>query len=238
MAKFRETQRARAQRLAEALRRMEEYYPDAGPELVYRNPFELLVAVMLSAQCTDKRVNAVTRELFEEYGTVQAMAALTPGELEPMIRSCGLGPSKAKNIVAASHILLRDYGGEVPREIGTLQTLPGVGRKTANVVASVAYGVPAIAVDTHVFRVSNRIGFAAAKDVAATEKQLMALIPEEKWSKAHHLLIWHGRRICTARSPQCGECFLRGVCLHQLTREADLTAENKRRAPLVEGNAN
>ena len=229
------TKKERAAAVTELLKSV---YPEAVCALHYTHDYELLFATRLSAQCTDKRVNAVTRELFEEYGTVQAMAALTPGELEPMIRSCGLGPSKAKNIVAASHILLRDYGGEVPREIGTLQTLPGVGRKTANVVASVAYGVPAIAVDTHVFRVSNRIGFAAAKDVAATEKQLMALIPEEKWSKAHHLLIWHGRRICTARSPQCGECFLRGVCLHQLTREADLTAENKRRAPLVQGNAN
>jgi len=160
------------------------------------------------------RVNLVTDELFKEYGTVESMAALTAEELLPRIKSCGLGPSKAKNIVATSKILIEQYGGEVPQDIETLQSLPGVGRKTANVVASVAFNVPAIAVDTHVFRVSNRTGLAKAKDVLHTEKQLMEAIPKEKWSQAHHWLIWHGRRVCDARKPKCEECVLKDLCDH------------------------
>mgnify|MGYP002573393699 CR=1 FL=1 len=226
-------------RTGEILELLDEKY---GTEFIcylnYETPWQLLIATMLSAQCTDARVNIVTKELFRKYPSVEAFADADLKELEQDIKPTGFYHNKAKNIIACMKDIRDKYNGEVPSELEDLLSLAGVGRKTANVVASVAYGVPAIAVDTHVFRVSNRIGFAAAKDVAATEKQLMALIPEEKWSKAHHLLIWHGRRICTARSPQCGECFLRGVCLHQLTREADLTAENKRRAPLVEGNAN
>ena len=230
----RETKANKAARLHTVLERMEAFYGDAKPELEYRTPYELLVAVMLSAQCTDKRVNAVTRELFKTYSTPQAMAALTPEELEPLIKSCGLGPSKSKNIIATSRLLLSDFGGEVPRDIEVLQTLPGVGRKTANVVASVAYGVPAIAVDTHVFRVSNRIGLASARDVSNTEKQLMALIPKEKWSKAHHWLIWHGRRICSARAPKCGECFLSDVCAFSLDAQKNAQKQAQKSKKPVE----
>ncbi len=204
----------KAERRKEALRLLEEVYGDTKPALTYRSPFELLVAVMLSAQCTDVRVNAVTDELFPELGAPERMAALTADELEPRIRSCGLSKTKSKNIVAMSHILLESHGGQVPETIEALETLPGVGRKTANVVASVAFGVPAIAVDTHVFRVANRIGLAAAKDVKHTEEQLMAAIPKDKWSRAHHWLIWHGRRVCAARKPLCDTCALQGVCDH------------------------
>ena len=194
------------------MKRLEELYFGEKPALKFQSPFQLLVAVMLSAQCTDVRVNLVTDKLFVEYGTVEKMAQLTPEELLPMIKSCGLGPSKAKNIVATSKKLIEEYDSQVPKDIETLQSLPGVGRKTANVVASVAFGVPAIAVDTHVFRVANRTGLACAKDVTNTEKQLMEVIPKEKWSQAHHWLIWHGRRVCDARKPRCQECVLAGLC--------------------------
>ena len=213
MAKFRETQRARAQRLAEALRRMEEYYPDAGPELVYRNPFELLVAVMLSAQCTDKRVNLVTERLFPQYPDAMAMSRLTPEELEPMIRECGLYHNKAKNIIAASRALVEQYGGEVPNTREALMKLPGVGQKTAGVVLLAAFGGDEIPVDTHVFRVSRRIGLADAETPVKVEAQLREILPRDIWSFAHHLIIWHGRRVCAARHPACDKCSLAdGIC--------------------------
>lgn len=196
----------------EVLRRMEDFYGELKPALEYGSQYELLVAVMLSAQCTDVRVNIVTRELFKRYNTPEAMAALEPDELEPMIRSCGLAASKSKNIVAMSRILVEKYGSSVPADIGELNALPGVGRKTANVVGSVAFGISAIAVDTHVFRVSNRIGLVNAKDVKKTEEQLMRVIPRDKWSMAHHWLIWHGRKLCMARKPSCQSCFLCDVC--------------------------
>jgi len=218
---MREGKARKKARQAEILRRLEEHYPNAKPALVYSTPFELLVAVMLSAQCTDVRVNMVTEELFKRYSTPEQFAALTPEELLPLIKSCGLGPSKSKNIIVTSKELVENYGGEVPSDIEVLQTLPGVGRKTANVVASVAFGVPAIAVDTHVFRVSNRTGLADARDVTNTEKQLMEVIPKEKWALAHHWLIWHGRRVCAARSPACESCFLRDVCAFAMQREKE-----------------
>lgn len=215
-----EGKRARKERLEEVLRRLEDYYGDAKPALHYATPFELLIAVILSAQCTDKRVNVVTDELFKEYNTPQKIADLGENGLEPMIRSCGLSKSKAKNIVKTCQLLISKYNAEVPKDIQTLQTLPGVGRKTANVVASVAFDVPAIAVDTHVFRVSNRLGLAEAKNVIETEKQLMENIPMEKWSKAHHWLIWHGRNFCTARNPKCASCFLIDLCPYAMDLEA------------------
>lgn len=196
----------------EILKRMEGVYGEAKPALEFGSPFELLVSVILSAQCTDTRVNIVTSELFAKYNTPEAFAALEASQLEPLIRTCGLSNSKSKNIVAASKKLVEEYSSKVPEDIETLQKLPGVGRKTANVVASVAFGVPAIAVDTHVFRVSNRLALACAKDVVKTEQQLMQVIPREKWSRAHHWLIWHGRRVCTARAPKCTECFLGDIC--------------------------
>ncbi len=196
----------------EILRRLERHYFGARPALRFRNAFELLVAVMLSAQTTDKQVNAVTEKLFAAAPDAKSMAALEPAELERYIKSCGFYHTKAQNLLGACRILADRYGGDVPSTMEELTALPGVGRKTANVVLSNAFGIPAIAVDTHVFRVSNRLGLADAKDVRETETQLMRNIPMDKWSDAHHWLIWHGRRVCTARKPKCGECFLFDIC--------------------------
>lgn len=195
----------------EIVKALDELYPSAGPELHFNNAYETLVAVMLSAQCTDKQVNKVTPAVFARYPDVKAMAQATPEELFPLVKSCGFH-KKAENIVNTCRIIMNDYGGRIPETIEELVKLPGVGRKTANVVVSNAFGVPAIAVDTHVFRVSNRLGLADAKDVLNTEKQLMKAIPRERWSKAHHQLILLGRYVCTARKPKCAECGLKALC--------------------------
>ena len=186
--------------------------PVAESELNYENPFQLLVAVILSAQCTDVKVNAVTPALFEAYPDAYALAAADPLEVEGYIRTCGLYHNKAKNLVATGKALTKLYGGQVPADHEKLTQLPGVGRKTANVVMSCAFGADAIAVDTHVFRVSNRLGLADASDVLKTEKQLMLNIPREKWSLAHHWIIFHGRRVCAARKPDCADCTLSPWC--------------------------
>ena len=188
-------------------------HPDARPELDFTNPYELLIATILSAQCTDKQVNKVTPALFSAYPDPAAMAKAEPEDIEPYIHSCGFFRSKAKNIVMACRDIVSQHGGQVPENREALESLAGVGRKTANVVLSNAFGVPAIAVDTHVFRVSNRIGLACAKNVEETERQLMANIPEDKWSIAHHWLIFHGRRVCSAQRPKCGECMISELCL-------------------------
>jgi endonuclease-3 len=187
-------------------------YAGARTALHYRTDFQLLVSVILSAQCTDARVNMVTPKLFERYPNAEAMAALDPSDLEPLIMTCGLFKSKARNIIAASRLLVERHGGRVPRSMEELITLPGVGRKTANVVLSVAFDTPAIAVDTHVFRVANRLGLARARTPAQTEKQLMRVIPEGDWTSAHHWLIHHGREICHARNPECARCPLLALC--------------------------
>ena len=194
-----------------ALERLAAAYPDAKPALEYRTPFELLVSTMLAAQCTDRQVNKCTRVLYARYNTPEQFAALTEAELEPYIKSCGFFHTKGKNILAMSRLLVERYGGQVPRERDVLTGLPGVGRKTANVVVSNAFGTPAIAVDTHVFRVSNRIGLADARTVEKTEEQLMAHIPEKDWSAAHHWLIYHGRQVCGAK-PRCEGCCVAAVC--------------------------
>jgi len=199
-------------KIKEILRLLEEHYSDATTELKFNNPFELLIATMLAAQCTDRQVNKVTPELFRKYPGPAEMAALTPEELEREIYSCGFYKTKSRNIIETCKILLAKYGGEVPPDMKALTSLPGVGRKTANVVLSNAFGEDAIAVDTHVFRVSNRLGLADANDVLKTEQQLMQNIPKEKWSKAHHWLIYHGRRVCNARKPDCDNCFLQHLC--------------------------
>jgi endonuclease-3 len=199
-------------RIREILDVLEREYPDARPGLEFENPFQLLVATILSAQTTDKQVNSITRELFRLFPTPADIARLTPEELEPYIKRCGVYRNKAKNIVAACRMLVEKYGSEVPGDFEALTALPGVGRKTANVVLSNAFGVDAIAVDTHVFRVSNRLGLADAKDVLQTEKQLMENIPRKKWSVAHHWLIWHGRRVCAAQRPKCAGCALAALC--------------------------
>lgn len=196
----------------EILKTLERTYHDAKPGLEFQNPFELLIATILSAQCTDKQVNKCTPALFAAYPNASAMAQAEPSELSQYIKSCGFYNNKTKNILAACKEIVEKYGGEVPSEREALQSLPGVGRKTANVVLSNAFGIPAIAVDTHVFRVSNRLGLADAKNVEKTEMQLMENIPEEKWSQAHHWLIWHGRKVCKARNPECENCTLRELC--------------------------
>jgi endonuclease-3 len=180
--------------------------------LIFSTPFELLIATILSAQCTDVRVNIVTGDLFKDYQTPEAVLALGEKALQEKIKSCGLSKTKAKNIILTCDRLLSEYGGEVPQSMAELMSLPGVGRKTANVVMSNAFDIPAIAVDTHVFRVSKRIGLAQGDTVLEVEKELMKNVPREKWSQAHHWLIWHGRRCCTARNPKCTECQLRGIC--------------------------
>lgn len=194
------------------LSKLLQMYPDADTELEFKTNYQLLVAVILSAQCTDKRVNVVTSELFKEYGTPEKMITLSEEELQKKIFSCGFYKNKAKNILATSRILVEKFNGEVPDDLETLRTLPGVGRKTANVVAAVAFNIPAIAVDTHVFRVANRIGLANAKDELHTELQLQKAIPENMWLKAHHLIIWHGRRCCESRKPKCEKCLLIDEC--------------------------
>lgn len=190
-----------------------ETHPDAQCELNHETPFELLIATILSAQATDVRVNMVTERLFKKYNTPEAFAALTESELEEEIKEIGLFRSKAKNIIATSRKLIEEFDGEVPQRREDLESLPGVGRKTANVVMSTAFDIPAIAVDTHVFRVARRLGLVyRAKTPLDTEKQLMKNIPKEKWSPAHHWLIFHGRRICSARAPRCDVCPLLPYC--------------------------
>jgi len=197
------------QRIVEKL---EEMYPNAKCALNHRTPFELLVATILSAQCTDVRVNIITSTLFQSYNTPKDFAQMTYEELEPLIKSCGVYKNKSRSIINTSRILLENYSSQVPNTVDELMKLPGVGRKTANVVLSNAFNQNAIAVDTHVFRVSNRLGLANAKNVFDTEQQLMAAIPEEKWSDSHHNLIFHGRQICTARNPKCDICELSAFC--------------------------
>lgn len=197
------------------LAELKRLYPDARPELNFTNPYETLIATILSAQCTDKRVNVVTERLFKVYKSPADLAKLQPEELEPHIKECGIYRNKAKNIVATCRVICDEYGGEVPGDWDELVKLPGVGRKTANVVWSNAFGGDAIAVDTHVFRVSNRLGLADASNVEKTELQLQQAIPKAEWSTAHHWLIFHGRRVCTARAPKCDTCTLKELCKHQ-----------------------
>ncbi len=193
---------------------LEQYYRDTTTALNFASPFQLLISTMLAAQSTDVRVNIVTKSLFRKYGTPEKMAGLSLPELEDLIKTVGLYKSKARNILATCRILLEEYGGEIPMTREELVRLPGVGRKTANVVLSIASDFDAIAVDTHVFRVSNRLGLAEAKDVLRTEEQLMRNIPRNKWSAAHHWLIWHGRKICRARNPLCQICPLTPDCIY------------------------
>ena len=191
---------------------LENTYAGAVPELIFNSPFELLISVILSAQCTDKRVNAVTKKLFPIANTPEKFLALGQAKLEELIKPCGFFRSKSKNILAACEMLIKNFNGEVPNTFDELVKLPGVGRKTANVVTSVAFKVPAIAVDTHVFRISNRLQLATGDTPLEVELGLQKIIPREKWSDAHHWLIWHGRKICKARQPLCRECPLIDVC--------------------------
>lgn len=196
----------------EELKILEETYRNAVPQLKFDSPFELLVAVILSAQCTDKRVNQVTVELFPLANTPEKILQLGEARLEEIIKPCGLSRSKAKHIIETSKILSENYGGEVPSDFDELIKLPGVGRKTANVVTSVVFKNPAIAVDTHVFRLANRMKLAEGNTPLEVELGLQKIIPREKWTDTHHRLIWHGREICKARNPKCSFCPLSKIC--------------------------
>ncbi len=198
---------------------MSRIYADARPALHYNTAYELLVAVILSAQCTDERVNKVTAELFKEHNTPETMLKLSQEELEKYIFSCGLYKSKAAHILSASRDIVDKFSGQVPSDFAQLKSLAGVGQKTANVVSSVWFEKDAIAVDTHVFRVSNRLGLAKASTPAKTEEQLKVSIPQADWSKAHHWLIWHGRKICHSQKPDCGNCPLSGCCDYYADRQ-------------------
>lgn len=194
------------------LDKLEENYPDAECALVHQNVYQLIVAVALSAQTTDKSVNLITPALFEKYPTAEDLARAEIEEVEEYIRRIGMYKTKAKNIVGMAKALVEKHDGQVPEDYDALVALPGVGRKTANVVLSVGFGHQRIAVDTHVFRVANRIGLVAEKDVLKTELSLMDRIPEERWSKTHHSLIFHGRQCCDARKPRCEECSIKEWC--------------------------
>jgi endonuclease-3 len=186
--------------------------PDAETELHYNNPYQLLVAVILSAQCTDKRINQITPALFQRFPNAQALSEVTPDLVYDYIRSVSYPNNKAKHLVGMAKMLVEDFGNVVPSDINELQKMPGVGRKTANVIASVVYNAPAMAVDTHVFRVANRIGLTAGKTPLVVERELVKYLPEETIYIAHHWLILHGRYVCVARSPKCSICEITSFC--------------------------
>jgi len=196
----------------EIFERLRAANPAPATELVYRTPFELLVAVVLSAQATDRSVNLATGKLFPKANTPAKILALGEDGLRDHIRTIGLYRTKAKNIVALCQILLDKHGGQVPRERDALESLPGVGRKTANVILNTAFGEPAMAVDTHIFRVANRTGIAPGKNVLEVERRLLKLVPAEFLQDAHHWLILHGRYVCKARKPDCPACLIRDLC--------------------------
>ena len=205
--------RATAERAARVLDVLEQAHPEARCALEYRNAFELAVATILSAQCTDERVNQVTPRLFERYGDAQRLAAAPLADVEEIVRSTGFFRAKARSITGFARGLVERHGGEVPRTMNALVPLPGVGRKTANVVLGHAFGVnEGVAVDTHVLRVTNRLGLAEGDDPLEVERQLMALVPRERWTRTTDLLIFHGRKVCDARRPACGVCPLFALC--------------------------
>ena len=201
------------EQIKEILDILEEMHPEASCALGFGTNFQLVVAVMLSAQTTDVSVNKVTPALFEKYPDPEAMAGADPLEVREMIKTIGLYKNKSQNLVKLAKMIVDDFGGEVPDNFDDLVKLPGVGRKTANVVLAEGFGEARIAVDTHVFRVSNRIGLTDGKDPGAVEEGLMSRLPEEQWTRAHHLLIFHGRKICHARKPECEVCGLKDICI-------------------------
>lgn len=207
-----ETTATRNKRALEIIKILKRYYPDAKCSLDYSNELELLIATMLSAQCTDKRVNMVTPALFSKYKTAKDFSNAALDELEQMIRSTGFYKNKAKNIIGATKAIVDEHSGQVPRTMESLSALAGVGRKTANVVLGNAFGVPGMVVDTHVTRLSNRLGLAKGEDAVKLEKQLEDVIPRKYWVDFSHLLIEHGRRTCVARKPKCEICFLSDLC--------------------------
>lgn len=206
---MRMTKKARA---AEIIALLKGEYPEVKCALVYSKPHELLIATRLSAQCTDVRVNLVTPALFKKFPTVDAFAAADVKDVEKLIKSCGLFHTKAQDIVGMCAAIRDSYGGKVPDSIEELVKLPGVGRKTANLIVGDLYGKPAMVCDTHVIRLSNRLGLAEGKDAVQVEKQLRAIVPAEEGLNLCHRLVWHGRGVCSARSPKCGDCVLQNCC--------------------------
>lgn len=200
------------QTVEEIIEKLKTEYPNARPMLKFSSPYELLVAVILSAQCKDERVNSVTEILFKEHNTPETMVTLSKEQLANIIKPCGLMNSKAEHILSASKSILEKFQGRVPDTMEELLSLDGVGRKTADVVLAVAFEKNAIAVDTHVFRVSNRIGLAKSKTPYGVEMQLMKILPEESWAKVHHYLIFHGRNICKSQKPKCENCIIKENC--------------------------
>ena len=209
------------QKRADIFRRLREANPKPTTELTYASPFQLLIAVILSAQATDVGVNKVTKRLFPVAGTPQAILALGEAKLKSYISTIGLFNAKAKNILATCVVLVERHGGEVPRSRAELEALPGVGRKTANVVLNTAFGEPTIAVDTHIFRVANRTGIAPGKNVRAVEDKLEKVVPAEFKQDAHHWLILHGRYVCKARKPDCPLCIIRDLCEYRRKTKAE-----------------
>ncbi|MGN0702462.1 MAG: endonuclease III [Lentihominibacter sp.] len=223
MMNKREIYRLSEEKINEILDQLKEEYPDAGCALIHRNVFELIVCVVLSAQTTDVSVNGVSRELFDRYPDAESLGQASAEDVIEIIKTIGMYRTKSKNIIALAKELTLKYGGNVPEDYDALVALPGVGRKTANVVLAVGFGHQRIAVDTHVFRVSRRIGLApsgkeesakaaGSAEVLATEEELMRNLPEDRWSEAHHSLIWHGRKCCTARNPRCDSCVISHLC--------------------------
>lgn len=206
--------------MQKVLKLLESLYPEPTTMLNHTNPFELLVATILSAQCTDERVNIITAKLFPAFPTPEDLAKATFDEVANKIKSAGLWKTKAYNLIKTAQILVNEHNSQVPKTREELEALPGVGRKTANVVMSNAFKIPAIAVDTHVFRVANRIGLAQASNTYQTELQLMEVIPKELWNDAHHWLILHGRALCKARNPLCDQCLLQDHCNYFKTEES------------------
>ncbi len=203
------------QRINEVLKILSTTYQGTKSALQYNTVYQLLIAVILSAQTNDNQVNKITDALFVHHGTPETMVELSLEEMEDYIKTCGLYKNKAKNVLATSRMLLEEYGGQVPDTREELMKLPGVGRKTANVVLSVGFGKPAMAVDTHVFRVSHRLGLSSGKDPLETEGDICRVIPEKDWADAHHWLIWHGRKVCGAQRPKCADCPLVALCLYK-----------------------
>lgn len=212
-AKFAQAAGTDPKRVAAILAKLDEAYPDAICELKHQNAFQLLISTILSAQCTDVRVNQVTETLYKKYPSPQAFAYATPSELEQDVRPTGFFRNKTKSVMGASKAIIEKFGGEVPRTMEELLTLPGVARKTANVVLGTAYGIPSgIVVDTHVQRLSNRLDLTRNEDPKKIEQDLMQVIPQNKWIQFSHQLIWHGRRVCQARKPKCSECNMEALC--------------------------
>lgn len=209
----------------EIINTLREMYPKAHCELVHENPLQLLVATILSAQATDKKVNEVTGEMFKKYETLDDFLTFSYEGLVEYIKVIGLYKSKGRNLIKTFKMLKEDFNGEVPRNMESLIKLPGVGRKTANVVLSTAFNIPAIAVDTHVFRITNRLGIVNEKNVQETEKALMRRLDKDIWIEAHHLFIFHGRNLCTARSPQCGICPLNDLCTYYKKNKSKLISK-------------